>query len=106
MTDLKRLIDQLHAADCLALQCPPRVLQFVPSTSPSEPRLGPSVCNTSMIMYLQMLSFLRDEAARPTPNTPLLACVQIAHFRLDVERRLELMNTFMRSAFESISAGS
>jgi hypothetical protein len=66
----------------------------------------PPLCNTSMIMYLQMLSFLREEAARPTPNAPLLTCVQIAHFRLDVERRPEPMNTFMRSAFETISAGS
>jgi hypothetical protein len=52
-----------------------------------------------MIIYRQMLSFLRDEAVRPTPNA---SCLQIAHFRLDIERRLELTQNFLSSAFDRV----
>lgn len=103
MIDLKNLSDQLRNADLLVVQCPPKTLQFMPSTHLPEPRLGSSPCNTSMIIYLQMLSFLRDEAARPTPDASLLACLQIAQFRLEIERRLDLTHRFLSSAFDGIS---
>ena len=90
----------LTAADRRFLQDPPRLLDFVPGTTPTHPLLLPTLRNASLQQYIRTLRSLSQRASEPSPNVPVRVLSHRAHILWNIELRLNNIGQFVRFCYK------
>jgi hypothetical protein len=90
----------LTAADRQFLQDPPRLLEFVPGTTPTNPLLLPTLRNASLQRYIHGLLSLSQHASEPLPNAPTRLLTRKAHLLRNIELRLNNIGLFVRFCYK------